>query len=155
MVPLSKFEAKLIKKLFGEDKVIKIKEKYFLAKRQDDSCIFLRNNTCSIQEYKPLACKLWPFYIYRKPLRDHDKRSSAYDYRGEIFYVYVDPSCRGLNKGFTPITDIVKEAIKLYIGEQRKQVLTTYRVPSVQKIKRSLIYQISEDLIVKRINFTQ
>lgn len=154
MVPLSKSEYKLIKKLFGKDKIVEIKGRYFLVRREDGSCIFLINNICSIQNYKPLACKLWPFYVYRKPLRDRDKKLAIYSYKEEVFYIYVDPSCKGLNKGFTPISEIIKEAVKLYVGEQRKQVLTTHQTILTKKYAEHLILQIDKNLIVKRPNLT-
>ena len=37
---------------------------YFLKSvGKDNSCIFLKDNRCSVQEVKPLACKLYPFMV--------------------------------------------------------------------------------------------
>ena len=37
---------------------------YFLKSvGKDNTCIFLKDNRCSVQEVKPLACKLYPFMV--------------------------------------------------------------------------------------------
>ena len=37
---------------------------YFLKSvGEDDACIFLKENRCSVQEAKPLACRLYPFMV--------------------------------------------------------------------------------------------
>ena len=37
---------------------------YFLKSvGEDNACIFLKDNRCSVQEVKPLACKLYPFMV--------------------------------------------------------------------------------------------
>ena len=37
---------------------------YFLKSvGKDNACIFLKDNRCSVQEVKPLACKLYPFMV--------------------------------------------------------------------------------------------
>ena len=37
---------------------------YFLKSvGEDNSCIFLKDNRCSVQEAKPLACRLYPFMV--------------------------------------------------------------------------------------------
>lgn len=36
--------------------------RYALKKKKDSTeCVFLENNICSINSYKPLGCKIWPF----------------------------------------------------------------------------------------------
>lgn len=131
-VSLSKSEAKYIKLRYGEDKLVELKGKYFLRRRSDGSCVFLKRHLCEIQKEKPLACRLWPFYVYKKALRDRDKKLAVITYKGEIFYVYVDPTCKGLNKGIIPIRKSVIEAVKIYVGEQKTQILTTYQ-PHIYK----------------------
>ena len=37
---------------------------YFLKSvGEDNACVFLKDNRCSVQEVKPLACKLYPFMV--------------------------------------------------------------------------------------------
>ena len=31
--------------------------------KADNACIFLKDNRCSVQEAKPLACRLYPFMV--------------------------------------------------------------------------------------------
>ncbi len=35
---------------------------YLVLKREDDACILLENDRCSIHEYKPMLCRLYPFF---------------------------------------------------------------------------------------------
>lgn len=134
MVPLSRNEIIWVSENFGRDKIVKRGGKYFLARRSDGSCIFLFQNKCMIQENKPLACKLWPFYIYSKPLKYSDERKALFFYKEKKYFVYVDAFCRGLNKGFIPLENVIREVIGLYEGEQRGQLLTTGSVNKVVKI---------------------
>lgn len=36
-------------------------ELYLTNKLSDNSCLFLKNNTCSIYEFRPNSCRTWPF----------------------------------------------------------------------------------------------
>jgi len=126
-VPINEETAVRLVRKYGRETVIKRGRKYYLAKIRDQ-CIFLRNNICLIQNDKPLACKLWPFYVSNKPRKRENKDFALYTYRGREFYVYVDTFCKGLNRGINPIENIVKEVIQLYLQEKIKQCLTTSEV---------------------------
>jgi Fe-S-cluster containining protein len=58
---------------------------YLLKKRQDGSCIFLRDNSCSIYELRPLVCRFYPF-----SLRKNGNHGYVFSYTNE---------CPGLGKG--------------------------------------------------------
>lgn len=44
---------------------------YILKKREDGSCIFLRNNNCSIYKMRPLVCRFYPFYLKQVGNKDY------------------------------------------------------------------------------------
>ncbi|MBS7627979.1 YkgJ family cysteine cluster protein [Candidatus Bathyarchaeota archaeon] len=55
---------------FAEDSGKQIYE-YILKKREDGSCIFLRNNICSIYDLRPLVCRFFPFYLKQVGSQDY------------------------------------------------------------------------------------
>jgi len=142
-VPLSKKEAFRIRWKYGRETVVRKNGKFYLAKINGE-CIFLKNNTCSIQEDKPLACKLWPFYIYEKPKRDKDKQLAKFTFGSKVFYVYVDQFCKGLNTGLTPIEFAVKEAIQIYLRERKTQTYTTSPFIPTEKQKIPIIRALNQ-----------
>jgi len=114
-VPLSKNEAEFYKMVFGESTVERTNGKFVLRKISD-KCIFQNGNLCSIQEVKPRNCKLWPFIVFKKPLNKRTAKLAEYEYNNEIFYVYIDTFCKGINAGNKSIEEAVKEAILDYLG---------------------------------------
>lgn len=54
---LSKTSHSLANTTFEEETI------FFLKKKNEVECIFLENNLCSINEFKPDACKRWPFIL--------------------------------------------------------------------------------------------
>lgn len=103
---------------------------YVLRKRADGRCVFqVYSNgkwVCSVQSIKPLACKLWPFFISERP--QDFKEEAEYEFKGYTFYVYVNPFCRGLVYG-KPTTmfakKVVPEFIELSLGLRREQTFST------------------------------
>ncbi len=124
VVPLTKEEVVNFSLIFGRQ-VIDFSGKKPTLRRINGKCIFLKNGKCSIQELKPKACKLWPFIVYRTPLRVEDKALAEFEFLGETFYVYVDSECYGINKGTTKIEEIIPEVLSIKLGITRTQMLST------------------------------
>ncbi len=103
----------------------------YLKKTIDDRCIFQYNQLgcylCSIQNMKPQACKLWPFKIYARPKYGLG-RESVFPYKGEIYYIYLDSACKGINYG-RPNSQFVEQTIPEFIGlsqgSKEKQAFST------------------------------
>lgn len=107
--------------------------KFYLAKRSDGSCIFLYNYfgkwLCGLQDMKPLACKLWPFKVLKKP-KYGNPSEALFIYRGRPLYVYIDPFCPNLKWGRpTPelTYKVIPEVIELSMNIREKQVYSTSR----------------------------
>ncbi len=131
-VPLKPYEALRIAKVFGPDKISIVRGKEYIAKEEGEPCPFLVNRNgklmCSLQDIglKPVACKLWPFHIYRRP--EHGRDEEAYfQHRLGGFYVYVDQRCPGvfLGKPTQKLVKTVEEAIDIWLGIRKEQSLTT------------------------------
>ena len=124
--------------------------KFYLAKRSDGSCIFLYRAPngkylCAIQNNKPLACKLWPFKIHNQPKYGREKEA-LFRYRGQDFFVYVDPFCPGIRWG-TPssnlIYNVIPELIEIALGFRRNQFYSTMHVtPTFYIVRTSRIRKI-------------
>lgn len=126
-VPLNAYEAIRIANVFGYECLELSFKCYYLKKRPDGSCIFQINNICGIQDMKPLACKLWPMNIHEKPKYGY-REEAEYEYKGQRFYVYVDPYCKGISYG-KPSTFfekyIIPEFIEISLKSRERQVLST------------------------------
>jgi len=102
----------------------KIGSKTVLRRTSTGSCIFQVGGLCVIQNHKPLACKLWPFHFFRRPLQPEDTRWAEYDYQGQRYYVYVDTTCAGVGVGF-PVEFTIRELVRILEGEKIPQVYST------------------------------
>ena len=61
---------------------------YFLKSvGKDNACVFLKDNRCSVQEVKPLACKLYPFMV-----DPNESGSFRYLYSGERTHHFHGPA---------------------------------------------------------------
>lgn len=131
IVPLRTYETTLLSNIFGFSCMELRVGTTYLKRRLDGRCIFQveRNGkmVCGIQPLKPLACKMWPFAVFETPQYEH--RNQAYfEFRGEIFYVYVNPCCRGLIYGspsFRFINSVIPEFIELRLGLRKHQLRST------------------------------
>ncbi|MHA1581201.1 MAG: YkgJ family cysteine cluster protein [Candidatus Baldrarchaeia archaeon] len=123
-VPLSLAEAQKLMEKYGSN-VIEFERGTPYLKRKGGTCIFQDGNICSIQEDKPTACKLWPFYVKKAPLHPNDFFSAHYRYKDKVFYIYIHSWCTGVNKGVIPVHKILPEVVSLYLGEQTSQIFTT------------------------------
>jgi Fe-S-cluster containining protein len=129
-VPLRAYEAAKLANLFGYGCLELGLGEYRLRKRPDGRCVFQVYTggkwICGVQCIKPLACKLWPFFISDKP-RD-SKDEAEYEFKGYRFYVYVNSFCRGVVYGKPSnifAKRVIPEVIELSLGLRREQCLST------------------------------
>ncbi|UCH57214.1 MAG: YkgJ family cysteine cluster protein [Candidatus Bathyarchaeota archaeon] len=105
--------------------------KVYLKNSQGNRCVFQRPSldrwVCSLQAMKPLACKLFPFRIQSKPAYKRGD-TSAYRFRGNDVYVYMDPECDGIRIGKPSRRfryEVLPEILQIGFGERVKQKYTT------------------------------
>jgi Fe-S-cluster containining protein len=55
-------------------------------KKIEGKCIFLNNYGCAVYSKRALLCRMYPFWVEKE---------------NDIFYIYVDASCPGINNGKT------------------------------------------------------
>ncbi|MBU7000877.1 MAG: YkgJ family cysteine cluster protein [Theionarchaea archaeon] len=93
--------------IFGERKLV-------LDRREWDSgCVFLRDGKCTIQEDKPLVCRLFPICVSDYPLTEEEGRKIELE-DGTSAFVYVDTSCKGVGRGKSvDLNDIRRKALIL------------------------------------------
>ncbi len=128
MVPLKPIEAKILASLGAPLKTIA--GKVYIGKEPGTQCPFLfragGKELCSLDlmGIKPVACKLWPIYVYERPVHGHAEEAYI-NYRGS-FYVYFDARCPGVKRGKANlrVEETVKEAIDIWLGVRREQRLT-------------------------------
>ena len=118
--------------------------KLYLGKKPDGSCIFLSRidgkYVCTLQDMKPIACKLWPFRILNWP--KHGKaREALFNYKGRRLYVYIDPSCPGIRWGKPSsimVNHVIPEFIEIALGIRKKQVHSTGRLLYSLDVRRKI-----------------
>ncbi len=92
--------------------------RYYIRK-VNGKCPFQEGRLCTLQENKPLACKVFPFLV-KKNAKDE---LALYEYEGEEFYVYVATDCRNTVLAKKPterLEKLVREAVELVLGKKRK-----------------------------------
>jgi len=130
IVKLNDIEIKAITGLFPDG--VMEKNGLIYLRKHEGACVFLMDDLCGLQPLglKPLACKVWPFYISSTPLdsvEDEDYKA-LFLWHGKERFVYVNTFCKGLNKGATPnIRGSVKEIITVYSDPKLKQYYSTSR----------------------------
>jgi Fe-S-cluster containining protein len=129
-VPLRAYEAAKFANVFGYGCLELGLGEYRLRKRPDGRCVFqvyIRGRwICGVQSIKPLACKLWPFFISDRP-RD-SKDEAEYEFKGYRFYVYVNSFCKGVLYGKPSnvfAKKVIPEIIELSLGLRKEQCLST------------------------------
>jgi len=98
----------------------------YYIKKIGGKCPFQIGRLCSLQgKLKPIACKLYPFFIRKKGGDD-----AFYEFDGEEYYVYVNLDCPNvvLGKPKPLMEKLVREALMVYRGEKRSVELITARV---------------------------
>ncbi|MEM3736855.1 MAG: YkgJ family cysteine cluster protein [Candidatus Bathyarchaeia archaeon] len=130
-VPISAWEWARLCHLYGPQIAEFRFDGLYLKKRADGSCIFLYpsmgNFLCALQAMKPYACKLWPFKIGRKPTYGCADEA-LYSFKGDKFYVYLDPFCRGIMLGKPTqqfAVQVIPEFIEIFLGGRRAQIYST------------------------------
>ncbi|MGC8936297.1 MAG: YkgJ family cysteine cluster protein [Candidatus Methanomethylicaceae archaeon] len=130
-VPLRTYEMTLLSNIFGHHCMELGVGTAYLKQRFDGRCIFqIRKGgkkLCGIQPIKPLACKMWPFIVSETPLHGY-KNEAAFEFKGEPFYIYVNPFCRGLIYGRPSqrlMGLVLPEFVELKLGLRRDQARST------------------------------
>ena len=101
-VPLKMDEYVKIASRFGYNTVEFGLGKVYLQRDLNGRCVFQRywggKELCTLQAMKPLACKLYPFRVLRKP-KYPGGNGAYYNYRGVDLYIYLDSHCPGIRLG--------------------------------------------------------
>jgi Fe-S-cluster containining protein len=130
-VPLKMEEYIHVGKNYGLDVLEFGVGKVYLKNRKNGRCVFQRplmnRWICTLQGTKPTACRLFPFRIHKKPIYKKGDNASI-RFKGEIYYLYLDPECKGVENG--PPSPrfkehIVPEIMRIGIGVPVKQKYTT------------------------------
>lgn len=144
-VLLTSYESAIFLKKFGTDVLSLDIRGYYLRKLPDGRCIFQHEyfgkSLCTIQNMKPLACKLWPFRILKNP-KYKQKELAMFTYKNNVFYVYVDPICKGLTLGKPSeelITKTIPEFIEISSGIKQTQFYSTSRIIHKALLTNALI----------------
>jgi len=116
-VPLSAWEWTRITQAYGLS-VTEIGIDGLFLKKKQGRCIFQYMQggkwLCGIQNLKPLACKLWPFKIFRKPKYGRAEEASL-ESGGRKLFVYADSLCPMLKLG-EPTEEFLKNILPEFIG---------------------------------------
>ncbi|MGB9727831.1 MAG: YkgJ family cysteine cluster protein [Nitrososphaeria archaeon] len=119
LVPVKVGEALYYQKKYGANVIEYFNKGFHLKKKGDGYCIFLDwvkgRAYCSIYHFRPKACVLYPFYIYKKPLHN-DSEMAFFQLYNEQYYVYIDAECVGINRGYIPINNIIVNIILYWMG---------------------------------------
>ena len=123
-IQLKDDETAMIRKFFS-DAVEERKGRIYLRK-VGKKCIFQSGKSCALQPLglKPIACKIWPFYVSTEPIRDWDDRKyqSQFFCRGKEYFVYVNTNCYGVNKGIqSNLRKVISEIIMLQANPKEQQ----------------------------------
>lgn len=108
--------------------------RFYLKRKSDGTCVFLYDFygrwLCFLQSMKPTACKLWPFKISDKPKYGRPNEA-VYNHGEKKLYVYVEPSCVGLqwgNPAQSFLNETLTEFVDLALGLRQKQFYSTSRL---------------------------
>lgn len=92
----------------------------YLSKKESGECIFLvkvfGRYLCSIQDIKPVACRLYPFRV-----KKYGSEEAYLRVDGEDVYVYLDGRCPGVKEGKADLNmyNMAVEAARLKINSDR------------------------------------
>ena len=127
-IQLQDDEAAMIRK-FCSDAVEERKGRIYLRK-VGEKCLFQSGKSCALQPLglKPMACKIWPFYVSTVPLSDWDnsKYQAQFLCRGKEFFAYVNTNCYGVNRGTkSNLRKVISEIIMLQANPKKQQHYST------------------------------
>jgi Fe-S-cluster containining protein len=104
-------------------------------------CIFLdARRLCTLQplDMKPMACKMWPFTVDKKP----GCEEALFQYKGEDYHVYVDRSypCPGIGKGDpVELHWTISELVEIQHNLLKKQIFYTSTHGMIPQLMRDRI----------------
>jgi Fe-S-cluster containining protein len=78
---------------------------YRLRKTEDRKCVFLKNNSCSIYQIRPLICRFYPFRL--NPINN------------KYVFEYTD-ECPGIGKGPHLERAFFEELFRVFIESMKK-----------------------------------
>lgn len=119
-IPLKSIEYARMIKIFGNEIIDLNKNpvKIFLKRRENGRCIFqyylYGKWICAIQQIKPIVCKIFPFSIFKST-----NRKALYKYKGNLYKIYLEKSCKGIKLGKPSnefIYKILPKAIELSLN---------------------------------------
>ncbi|MFQ6043550.1 MAG: YkgJ family cysteine cluster protein [Candidatus Poribacteria bacterium] len=127
-IQLKDDEAAMIRK-FWSDAVEERRGRIYLRK-VGKKCLFQSGQSCALQPLglKPIACKIWPFYFSTVPIIDWDSSNyqSQFLCRGKEYFVYVNTSCYGVNRGTqSNLRKVISEIIMLQANPKEQQHYST------------------------------
>ena len=121
-------EVAMIRK-FWSDAVEERGERIYLRK-VGKKCLFQSGKSCALQPLglKPIACKVWPFYVSTEPICSWDDGNYQAQFlcRGKEFFVYVNTNCYGVNRGTqSNLRKVISEVIMLQMNPKEQQHYST------------------------------
>ncbi|MEM1576260.1 MAG: YkgJ family cysteine cluster protein [Archaeoglobaceae archaeon] len=109
----------------------------FYIKKIGNLCPFQRGNICSLGNFKPVACKLYPFSVLKK-----GEETALFEFENEEFFVYVDDFCKNvrLKRDLRPSMELlpkIEEAIEIILGKRLElNLLTAKLAPETQVLQQ-------------------
>lgn len=128
-IPLRSYEYARIFQSFGPQ-VMRMHPsgKPYLEKREN-RCVFHKTSgKCFLQEVglKPLACKLWPFAVRQRRTENKNNQEAIFRHQEKTYYVYVKPSCPGINQGHPRnLPSILHEIVEISLHPTKTQEYST------------------------------
>lgn len=104
-------------------------------RRVGGRCVFQDSSgLCTLQPLglKPVTCKLWPFAVRRGELEDKQEREAVFYHQGERYYIFVNSSCTGINKGDPDrLSSILHEIVEISLNPSLPQKHSTSKATPI------------------------
>ena len=114
--------------LYGE-----YQEMYISNKLSDNSCLFLKDNVCSIYNYRPNPCRIWPISLNPQKKLHIDNTAQE----------LVNSACdKSKFKDHKAIREIIEEGTQEYIDY--KKIVYEWNIKVDQKIEEQTIEKFIE-----------
>ncbi|MCS7118710.1 MAG: YkgJ family cysteine cluster protein [Archaeoglobaceae archaeon] len=115
----------------------------FYIKKIGKFCPFQSGNLCSLGNFKPLVCKIYPFSILKR-----GEELASFEFEGEEFFVYVDSFCKNVKIKKDPKPSIEKEvieALEIMIGRRfEMNLLTAKLIQETRVLQQPHIHRLKE-----------
>ena len=85
-------------------------------KRVEGRCVFYEDGRCLIYDERPMACRNYPFYFFRR-----GEEGARF---GNV-YVYVDPNCKGFGGGRRieeVIAELLEKRLSIFGGKGQRWI---------------------------------